>query len=41
METNKTISKLLDNTSPYNILMEDANWMMTAAFIIFTMQTGN
>lgn len=24
----------------YNITMEDSNWIMTSAFIIFTMQTG-
>lgn len=24
----------------YNITQEDSNWMVTSAFIIFTMQTG-
>lgn len=26
--------------SIYNVTMEDSNWIMTSAFIIFTMQTG-
>lgn len=27
--------------SLYNITEEDSNWIMTSAFIIFTMQTGS
>lgn len=30
-----------DIPSMYNITIEDASWIMTSAFIIFTMQTGN
>lgn len=34
----ENVSKLMP--SLYNVSMEDSNWIMTSAFIIFTMQTG-
>lgn len=34
-----TVSKK-DIPSIYKVALEDANWIMTSAFIIFTMQTG-
>ncbi|XP_014274656.2 putative ammonium transporter 3 isoform X2 [Halyomorpha halys] len=37
-ERNETSDKPIP--SIYNITFEDSNWIMTAAFIIFTMQTG-
>ncbi|XP_075217873.1 putative ammonium transporter 2 [Lycorma delicatula] len=37
-DNNSNSSNLIP--SLYNISMEDSNWIMTSAFIIFTMQTG-
>ncbi|KAK9504058.1 hypothetical protein O3M35_010493 [Rhynocoris fuscipes] len=39
-DNNDTYINKNELPSMYNITVEDSNWIMTAAFIIFTMQTG-
>lgn len=40
METEVPLNVTEEIPSMYDITLEDANWILTASFIIFTMQTG-
>lgn len=40
MEEGNSTQKFASGPTMYNISSEDSNWIMTSAFIIFTMQTG-